>query len=372
LMDVYLKTLGIATCWIGLLSAIGETSSNLMKLCSGLLSDYFRRRKIIMALGYGFIVLGRLFLAFSPHYLVAYLAKITERIGNGIQGTPRDAFIRDVAPSERLGSAYGIMRTLGMAGAAIGALVSMGAMYLSNGQFDTVFKYATVPAILAFVALLVCTKEPDQNLHPKDHQPRHPLHFSDIPRLGKTYWLLMVVVTCFTFARISEAFVILNAHACHLDLSYIPLVTFVYNFAYALFSFPTGALGDRINRFYLLIFGMVMLIISDIIFAFSSSMPLIFVGIFVWGIQFAITQNVFATLIGKVVPDDLRGTGFGLYYLITAVATLFTGYIEGYVADHFHISYTFMLSLSITGITLLILIVLMPYLKEPTAKLEGR
>ena len=39
-----------------------------------------------------------------------------ERLGNGIQATPRDAMVADIAPPNRIGASYGLKRSLATAG----------------------------------------------------------------------------------------------------------------------------------------------------------------------------------------------------------------------------------------------------------------
>jgi MFS family permease len=46
------------------------------------------------------------------------------------------------------------------------------------------------------------------------------------------------------------------------------------------------------------------------------------VGAVLWGLQMGITQGLVAAAIADAAPDDLRGTAFGIYYLVDGVASL--------------------------------------------------
>jgi MFS family permease len=284
-------------------------------------------------------------------------------LGNGMQGTPKEALIRDVTPDEKVGVSYGLVRMFGMAGAAAGGILAWIAMFWTDDNFTRVFEFAIIPSSIALIALCIWVKEPKEAPKLKDKAKRHPLHMSDIKRLGTSYWWLMVLVALFMMSRVSEAFVILNADAFGLSHSYIPLVTFVYNISYSLSSIPIGMMADRIDRYKILFAGLILLIISDLILAFSRDLTDIFIGIFIWGIQYAIMQNIFSTIIAHMVPEDLRGTGFGIYYLISAIVSVMTGYIEGHIADFYNISYTFIVSSMIASLTLIAFFFLMPKLK---------
>ena len=106
---LYLKhILGASAVGIGVLEGFCEMISHLMKLFSGMLSDFFRRRKGIMVVGYIFSVLSRPLLAISNSFILVFSARMMERFGNGVQASPRDAIIADVAPRKRIGASYGL------------------------------------------------------------------------------------------------------------------------------------------------------------------------------------------------------------------------------------------------------------------------
>jgi MFS family permease len=89
---LYLSTvMSISAVWIGLLEGAIEATSFLVKLFSGILSDYFKRRKNIMLIGYALTVISKPLLGMSSGYGAIFTSRIVERVGNGMQGTPRDA-----------------------------------------------------------------------------------------------------------------------------------------------------------------------------------------------------------------------------------------------------------------------------------------
>jgi MFS family permease len=63
---VYLHSLmGVAVGWILVLEGLGEAASFLMKLFSGVISDYIHKRKPIILIGYGLILISKFILALS-------------------------------------------------------------------------------------------------------------------------------------------------------------------------------------------------------------------------------------------------------------------------------------------------------------------
>lgn len=366
LSGIYLKSaMGVNTNLISILEGVAEGASYAFKLLSGVASDYLRRRKAIMVVGYGLMVISRPVLAISNTFLVVLGARLMERLGNGIQATPRDALVGDVAPTERRGAAYGLMRSLGTAGSCFGAIVAIFAMWWTLENFRQVFWLATIPAILAYFILISFVKEPERNVHPKDHQKRHPIHFTDIPRLGKSYWILMIVVGIFILSRVSETILVLHAHDNYgLSSTYAPLVMIVFNLCYSLSSYPIGRLSDRIGRYGLMSAGISALICADVLLAFAPNIYVMFVGVMFWGVQWGISMSVFMAFIADTTPEDLRGTAFGFYYLISAVASVMAGIIAGTISHGYGLHMTFMVSSVIAILALLVLVLFLPRPKK--------
>ena len=50
-ITIYMDSLGLAMAWIGVAEGLAEASSYILKLFSGMISDYFRRRKPLMVIG---------------------------------------------------------------------------------------------------------------------------------------------------------------------------------------------------------------------------------------------------------------------------------------------------------------------------------
>lgn len=365
---LYLKTIvGVGTGWIGLLEGIVECMSFAMKTFSGVISDYLRRRKMFITIGYILITLSNPILALWSNFGAVVFARIITRLGNGIQATPRDALVGDVAPAKSRGACYGLRVGLGIAGSFAGALIGWILMYKSSNNYQHVFWMATIPAVIAVFIVLVFIKEPKKNLHPKDHQPRHPIHWADLPRLGRRYWSLMAVVAVFMIAQVGEPFMVLHAHDNFgLREADAPIILLLFNATYSASSFPIGILSDRMSRYHLLAIGFLTLICADWVLATATSLTTIFFGIALYGLQMGIHQSMFFTLVADTSPSDLRGTAFGVYYLISAVAILLANISAGIIAQIFGESMAYLASFGVASIALILLISVMPKKKKKT------
>jgi MFS family permease len=85
----------------------------------------------------------------------------------------------------------------------------------------------------------------------------------------------------------------------------------------------------------------------------AGSTVVMCIGVLCWGIQLGATQNVFVSLIAEKVPEDLRGTGIGVYWLVNAFASFCADTLAGFVAHHYSLEYIFVSS-GITGLIALL------------------
>jgi MFS family permease len=359
---LYLKhILGATAISIGVLEGICETTSHMMKLFSGMISDFVGRRKVIMVIGYVFSVFSKPILAISTTSGLVCMARMMERFGNGIQASPRDAIIADVAPRKRIGASYGLKRSLAYLGSMLGGVLAIFAIKATHYDYQAVFALASIPALVAF-GILMFIKEPKRFDHPAlaSGAPLPPpklkvkFSFKNFQYLGLSFWLLMGVNMVFMLARMNETFLILRMNEGYRsDLMFAPVVMIVLNIGTAISSYPIGLLGDRSNRTGLLSVGITALLLADIIMYAAGSVTTMCIGVLCWGIQLGATQNVFVSLIAEKVPEDLRGTGIGVYWLVNAVASFFADTLAGFVAHHYSLEYIFVSS-GITGLIALL------------------
>src|SRR3982751_332010 len=86
-------TLGASPFAIGLIEGFAESVASILKLFSGYLSDKFQKRKFLVFFGYALASLTRPLLAFTTSWQQVLFVRVTDRIGKGIRGTPRDALL---------------------------------------------------------------------------------------------------------------------------------------------------------------------------------------------------------------------------------------------------------------------------------------
>lgn len=202
------------------------------------------------------------------------------------------------------------------------------------------FWVAVIPAFAALALILFVVHEPARPTGLR--KVKNPLSRRELAGPGAIYWWVVGVAAVFTLARFSEAFLILRAEGMGLSLMFVPLVLVVLNIAYALSSYPVGALSDGVNRIAILIVGLVLLIAADLMLAFAPGLGGILAGVVLWGLHMGFTQGILAALVADSAPTELRGTAFGMFNLVTGAALLAASVIAGLLWDVFGAQWTFL------------------------------
>lgn len=372
---LYISTiLGIAMSGIGVLEGIVEGVAYLLKLFSGVISDYLKGRKKLVLLGCILVALSRPLLAISASFSAVFGARLLDRIGNGVQSTPRDALVGDWAPSQHKGASFGLRQTLGTSGSFLGGILGMWAMKATNGAYHKVFWLSSIPALIGILILYFFVqdvKKNDQNDIPAPQsqpltQQRTPkFSWSDLASLGGSYWALMIVAGTFMLARLADSFLILYANKNFgLLQEEGPKILMLYNAAYALCSYPIGRFSDRFSRYKILAAGIFILVFTDLMLWSAPSLEVVFGAVFLWGVQMAITQSMFLALIADMVPKNLRGTGFGVFYFISAIALTTASTVGGNVAKIYSLSNAYLMSAIVASFALVSLVVVMKWGKR--------
>jgi len=351
LLPVYLvSVLGTTMVTVGIIEGIAEATASITKVFSGSISDWLGRRKLLAVFGYGLSALTKpIFpLASSVSWLVA--ARFIDRIGKGIRGAPRDALVADIAPAHLRGASFGLRQSLDTVGAFLGPALAIGLMWLTANDFHAVFWFAVLPAFLCVALLIFAVHEPERL--PRLRKVRAPLSLAELRRFGLAYWWVLGIAALFSFARFSEAFLILQAQSVGLPVMLVPMVLVLMNVVYAFAAYPAGALSDHANRIAVLGLGFGILVAADLVLAFTGSIAGVAVGVVLWGLHLGFTQGLLATLVADTAPLELRGTAYGLFNLLTGLALLAASILAGALWDTIGSRATFLAGAVFTALAL--------------------
>ena len=347
-------TLGTSVLTIGIIEGLAESTALIVKVFSGIISDYIGKRKSLPLFGYALGALTKPLFALASSSELVLTARLLDRIGKGVRGAPRDALVADIAPPHLRGASFGLRQSLDTVGAFLGPLLATGLMLLWANDFRAIFWIAVIPGTLAVILLFFGITEPER---PHSEKRINPISRQNLQRLSFSYWWVVTISAFFMLARFSEAFLVLQALQIDIPLALTPLVMVTMNIIYAASAYPFGKLSDRILHYKLLGIGLTILIIADLILAHSNHWSTLLLGVTLWGIHMGMTQGLLSAMVAENAPADLRGTAYGFFSLINGLALLIASVLAGFICDQFGSTTTFYTGasfclLALVGLTL--------------------
>ena len=342
-------TLGASVFAVGLIEGLAESTALIVKVFSGVLSDYLGKRKGLALFGYALGALTKPLFAMAPTIGIVLAARLADRVGKGIRGAPRDALVADIAPPQLRGAAFGLRQSLDTVGAFLGPLLAVGLMLLWANDFRAVFWVAVIPGLMAVALLLFGVREPERH---EGGKRSNPIRRENLKRLGAPYWWVVGIGAVFTLARFSEAFLVLRAQQGGIPVALVPLVMVAMNLIYAASAYPFGKLSDRMSHKTLLAVGLVVLIAADLVLATNDHWGTVLAGVALWGVHMGITQGLLATMVADTAPADLRGTAYGFFNLMSGIAMLIASGVAGLLWDQLGASFTFYAGAAFSAVAL--------------------
>jgi len=330
ILPAFLASIGGSAALLGLIEGLADASTSLMKIGSGWYSDYLGRRKPLAVLGYFLTTLGigTFALAFSwPHVL---LSRVVSWIGRGTRGPPRDALLVDSAEPKYFGRVIGFNRGMDTLGAIIGPALAL--VLIRVMAIRSLFIIAIIPGILALLAFTVFVKE-------KRGRTKHTSLVLSIKNLPGTFRFFLIAVGIFGLGNFADSMLILRAtellspaNGAVVAASLAILLYTIHNVFYAALSFPIGVIADRFGKKSLLVFGYLLTGVTSVGFILNTGniwyLGLLFV---LAGLAIAITDSMEKTVAADLLPESLRGTGYGALATINGLGDFASSAVVGFL-----------------------------------------
>ncbi len=319
--------LGAPVAVVGLIEGAAEAIASLVKAVSGYLSDQMGRRKPLMVLGYAGSNLLKPLMGLAGSWGQILALRVSDRFGKGLRGAPRDALIAESTPPSSRGRAFGLHRTMDTLGAAIGPLSAWLILQARPGQYRAVFWWALLPGAVSVLLLLLFLRD----TRPAKPAPGPVLRNWSLaltglpPRLRR----FVLIGTLFALGNSSDAFLILKAQHMGLSAALVPIAYFTFNASYAVFSYPLGALSDRIGRKPVMVGGFLAFALIYAGFALAASPGLAWPLFIAYGLYYAGTEGIQKAHLTDHAAPEARGTALGVFNALTGLAALPASLLAG-------------------------------------------
>jgi MFS family permease len=149
--------------------------------------------------------------------------------------------------------------------------------------------------------------------------------------LSREFKLFLLVLGIFTLGNSSSFFAILRAQNLGNSVLEITLMLVVFNITYFLSATPAGVLSDRLGRRRMMMIGWGIYALTYLGFAAAGASWHIWLLFALFGVYYGIVEGVAKALIADLVPQEKRGTAFGLYHGVLGLLLLPASLIAGFL-----------------------------------------
>jgi MFS family permease len=222
---------------------------------------------------------------------------------------------------------FGFHRGMDTLGAAIGPAIALLFLAAFPERYKALFLLAFIPGLLAvWFTFLLKDKGLSRTI------VRRPGFFSFIG-----YWktaphgfrYLVAGLLAFTLFNSSDVFLLLALKGKGFSDTALIGMYILYNVAYALLSFPVGALADRIGMRVILVSGLVVFSLVYGSIGFVHATGLVALVFLLYALYAAAVEGVSKALISNIVPVGETATAIGFYTGFGSIATLLASSLAG-------------------------------------------
>ncbi|MDD5179899.1 MAG: MFS transporter [Gallionellaceae bacterium] len=318
--------LGAGPVILGLVEGVADAAASFLKLWAGRYSDAKAgRRKRLTVSGYALSNLARPLLGLVTSWGALLLLRSVDRAGKGIRNAPRDALLADATHCDMHGHAYGFQRALDNAGAMAGSLLAIVALTWLGLSVSEVILWSAAPGVAVMLLLTFGVHEPPRK-EVKKENPRAPLLWSALSQHTRRYLLVLVL---FTFARVSESFILLRGNEMGMSIVQLLLLWATLNITKAATSTHGGRMADTFGLGHLTMIGWLGYGLSFLAFSQVEHAYSLWLSVVAYGLVTGLSEGSERALISVYADERERGTAFGWYYLAVGLSAIPAGVLFG-------------------------------------------
>jgi MFS family permease len=307
-------TLGGSAGALGLIEGVSDGLAGVAKLAGGSAANDETRRRNLAAGGYVVTGLATAAIGAATAVWQAGILRAAAWTARGARGPAKNALLASLAPPEAYGRAFGYERTMDHLGAVAGPLLAAG-LVATIGIRHTIYLSA-IPGAFAALAIVVAAREAASR--GEAIRRRVHLELSALRETGIVRALMPVTLfelgNCATTLLILRATALLHPGHSISDAAAVAVLLFAaHNLVGSALSYPAGHVVDR--RGPRLVFGAGVFLFGLAYAGLALSAhgwPLLLVFFAVAGAGLGLTDTAEAALVARLLPDELRGSGFGL------------------------------------------------------------
>ncbi len=331
----YLSLLGASAGAIGFVSGLGELIGYSMRYVFGKLTDKTKLYWPMTILGYvlDIIAVPALALVGQNGWIAACSLLVIQRMGKAIKKPAKDTIMSFAASQEGVGKSFGLQEVLDQIGAFLGpVLLYLVMLFKTTGtQFEiyaTCFAFLAIPGAITLILLLI-TKHKFPNPDTFEPEPKEYVPFT----IKKNFVFYIAGISLFAFGFIDYSLIVMHVQAKGLISSTtLPLLYAGAMLVDAVAALFFGLLYDKVG-FKALVWSTLLSAPFAIFVFLFDSVPLLLVGVMLWGIGMGAQESILKAAVTTIVPKASRATGYGVFECSFGVFWFLGSWILGVLYD---------------------------------------
>ncbi|MFZ4107719.1 MAG: MFS transporter [Candidatus Planktophila sp.] len=309
--------IGAAPLALGLIEGCAEAAAGFTKLISGKSSDRFGRRPFVIS-GYSLAGVGKALVVVATSWPLVFLGRVTDRIGKGMRGAPRDALISDSVGKANLGKAFGFHRTGDNIGAVIGPGIALIGLAMLDGDVRAVAKWALIPAIISGLLTLLVK---ESFVKPKVEKAQKTPH----PKLPSPLKRAIALLVLIQLTNIPDVLLLLRLHDIGFSTNGVVLSYMLFSGITVLAAFPGGYIADKLSPRVVYAVGLLAFAVAYATLGFTNNHMVALIALALYGLFPALTDGVGKAWIAGMSESNHRGRAQGVYQASMNFAVLGAG-----------------------------------------------
>ncbi|HEX3785832.1 MAG TPA: MFS transporter [Pseudonocardiaceae bacterium] len=326
------STLHASAGALGIIEGVSDALTGVMKLIGGPLANDPRTRGRLASGGYLGTAVATGAIGLAATVWQVGLLRGTAWLSRGLRSPARDSLLATLAPRHAYGRAFGLERAGDNLGAVAGPLLAAG-LVVWLGIRPTLY-LAAVPGLFAAIAITVAAREARR--HTGTGRRPYRLELSALRHTGILRPL--VPIALFELGNVATTLLILRAtQLLHTDGRSLTTAASAAILIYALHNaVATGValLGgrwlDAVGPRIVFATGSALYVVAYLGFAIGGrGFPLLIGSFALAGAGIGLAETAESTLVARMLPDRLRGSGFGVLGGVQAAGDLLASAVVG-------------------------------------------
>jgi MFS family permease len=320
-LPLYLKSLGADIAQIGVFFTIAQIVPLTLQILGGWISDSLGRLKSIAA-GSVSGVVSYIALILAPTWGWVFLGEGLNAITRSLVGPSFGAFVAEESQEENRAKVYGLVDTFYTIVAIVGPPV--GGFLIDRYGFKVML---IVAASIYTVATVMRVRMAGRARHPGQEDGKKArlefgalkVNLSAIFGLvvagGVMTWIIITDgVRDISFSLSGNLIPVYLEDIAKLNAQNIGWLSSIMGVAMMITSFPAGHLADKRGERLAIALGFALQSVAFFIFIKAETFVVYAISYFLIGVGSSLMSPAYQSLLSKVLPQKLRGTGFGLVH----------------------------------------------------------